>query len=240
MDNELSPAGGMLIKDMMADERPREKALKYGIKSLSTVELMAIIFGTGIQGKSVINLSNEILLDNSGHLSKVARLTVKDFMNRYKGVGVAKSVALLAALELGSRASADAAVLTDPQITSPESAVDIMRPHLGRLAQEEFWVMLLNQAGRVVKEVMVSRGGLAATMVDVKVVLRHALENYATAMILFHNHPSGNLTPSAQDDNLTSRIVKAAQMLDIRVNDHIILTDGGFYSYYSNNRMPQV
>lgn len=228
---------GRLIREMAADDRPREKAMRLGIKSLTDTELMAILFGTGIRGKSVVELSNEILADNEGHLSNIARLSVRDFLRRYKGIGPAKAISLLAALEIGARSAADAAMIQRPVVTGAEVAVSLMRRHLNGLPYEEFWVMLLSQSGKVIREVNISRGGVSATMVDVKVVFKHALENYTSAMILFHNHPSGTLEPSAQDDALTRRIADAAKLLDIRVNDHIIVTDGGYYSYHNEGRI---
>ena len=239
MDKEYEGGerGSILIRDMAKDERPREKAIRHGIKSLTDVELMAIIFGTGIQGKSVLMLCQEILADNDGHLSKVARLSVRDFMNRYKGIGEAKAISMLAALELGARASADAVTVHNPAVTSSKIAVDVMRPHFANLPYEEFWIMLLNQGGKVMKEVCVSRGGVSMTAVDVKIILKHAIENYASAMILFHNHPSGSLSPSPQDDNLTRKICEGARAIDVRVNDHIIITDGSFFSYHDNDRL---
>lgn len=231
---ESLPGGGMLIRDMQSEDRPREKAAKYGIKYLTDAELMALIFSTGLKGKSVIQLSNEILADNDNHLSKIARLSISDFLKRYKGIGPAKAITLLAALEIGSRAAADAASLSSPVVTSSETAVSLMRRHLNNLPYEEFWVMLLSQAGKVLKEVNVSRGGVAATAVDVRIIMKHAIDNYASAMILFHNHPSGTMRPSAQDDALTKKIIDAARLFDIRVNDHIIVTDGGYYSYHDD------
>ncbi len=230
-------ARGRLIREMACDDRPREKAMSQGIKSLSDAELMAILFGTGIRGKSVVELSAEILADNDNHLSNIARLSVRDFLSRYKGIGPAKAISLLAALEIGTRSAADAASIEKPVVTGADVAVRLMRRHLNGLPHEEFWVMLLSQSGRVIREVNVSRGGLTATMVDVKVVLKHAIENYTSAMILFHNHPSGSLLPSEQDDNLTRRITAAAKLMDIRVNDHIIVTDGGYYSYHDHGRI---
>lgn len=226
-----------LMRDMPADDKPREKAIKYGIKTLTDTELMAIIFGTGTSGKSVLQLSSEIIQDNDRHLSKVARLSVADFLRKYKGIGKAKAIALLAALELGSRASADAATLCDPAIRTAADAVNIMRPHLDRLNHEEFWVIYMSQAGRVIREVNISRGGITMTAVDVKLILKYAIELYATTMIIFHNHPSGNLTPSTADDALTKKIVEAAKIMDIRVNDHIIIADNGYYSYHDSGRL---
>ena len=228
----------MLIREMPEDLRPREKALAHGIKSLSDAELLALLFGTGIQGKSVVELCSELLADNEHHLSRIARMSAPELCNRYKGIGTAKAISLLAALEVGSRAAADAAALQErPTITSSQVAVSLMRPRLANLPYEEFWVMLLNQGGKEIRTVCVSRGGIATTAVDVKIVLKHAVENYAAAMILFHNHPSGTLKPSAQDDALTRRIGEAAKILDIRVNDHIIVTDAGYYSYHDEGHI---
>lgn len=227
-----------LIREMECDERPREKAIRHGIKSLSDTELMAIIFGTGLKGKSVIELSRDILHDNDRHLSKVARLSVSEMLRRYKGIGPAKAVTLLAALELGSRSVADAAKIDNPSITSSETAYRIMKHHFERLDHEEFWIMLLSQSGKVIRETNISRGGINGTVADIKIIMRCAIEDLASSMILFHNHPSGNLRPSAQDDTLTHRICEAAKFIDTRVNDHIIITDGGYYSYNDGGRMP--
>jgi len=228
-----------LIRDMRDDEKPREKALLRGVKALSDAELMAIVFSTGIKGKSVLELSRDILADNKGHLYNVTRLSPKQFTSRYKGIGPAKAITLLAALELGVRAASDASVVGHPAVRSSQQAHDIMAHRFAYLNHEEFWVILLSQQLKVINEVRIGVGGLAATYVDVKVVIREALEANAAALILCHNHPSGNLTPSSQDDSLTRRIVDAAKLFDIRVNDHLIFTDGGYFSYNDSDRMPQ-
>lgn len=228
---------GRLIKELDKDDRPREKALKNGIKTLSDAELMAIIFSTGIKGKSVIELSEDILRDNKGHLSYVTKLSVKEFLEKYKGIGPAKAITLLAALELGARQARDARLVADPVVQTAETAYDIMRHRFERLRHEEFWIMLLSQAGRVIKEVKIGQGGVAGTTADVKIILKEAIESLASSMILFHNHPSGNLKPSNQDDMLTQKITKAAALVDIRVNDHIIISDCGYYSFMENGRM---
>ena len=226
-----------LIKEMATDERPREKATRHGIKSLSDTELMAIIFSTGLKGKSVIELSREILTDNDGHLSNVARLTVAEMLKRYKGIGPAKAITLLAALELGSRSAAAAAKIDNPTVSSSEIAYRLMKHHFERLDHEEFWVLLLSQAGKPVREVKIGQGGVTGTAVDVKLILRAAIDNLASAIILFHNHPSGNLKPSPQDDALTHKIKEAAKLIDTRVHDHIIVTDGGYYSFNDEGRL---
>ncbi len=226
-----------LIKEMDRDERPREKAIKYGIKSLSDNELMAIIFSTGLKGKSVIEMSRDILSDNKGHLSKVARLSVAEMLKRYKGIGPAKALTLLAALELGSRSAADAATIDDPVVNSSGVAYSIMKHHFERLDHEEFWVLLLSQSGKPIREIKIGQGGVAATAVDVKLIMKAAIEHLASAMIVFHNHPSGNLKPSAQDNALTIKIREAAKLIDTRLNDHIIITDASYYSYHDDGRL---
>lgn len=226
-----------LIKEMSSEERPREKAMRYGIKSLTDTELMAIIFSTGLKGKSVIELSRDILSDNDNHLSKVARLSVNEMLKRYKGIGPAKAITLLAALELGSRSAADAAKIDNPAILSSEMAYKLMKHHFERLDHEEFWVLLLSQSGRVLREVKIGQGGITGTAVDIKLIMRAAIEHLASAMIVFHNHPSGTLRPSHQDDAITKKIGDAARLIDTRLNDHIIITDASYYSYNDEGRL---
>ncbi len=238
--DDKTPEGSIsynLIRDMCDDDKPREKALALGIKALSDTELMAIIFATGIKGKSVLELSRDILADNNGHLSDVIKLSPTQFMKRYKGIGPAKAVTLLAALELGVRAAADARINTKPQITDSDIAYQIMSRRFSGLDHEEFWILMLSQSLRVIRDVCISVGGLAATAVDVKIIVRNILEAKAAAVILCHNHPSGNLTPSTQDDNLTNKICQAAKLFDIRVTDHIIFGDNDFYSYAQHRRL---
>lgn len=234
-----SAPGRLLIHQMAADDRPREKALKHGIKSLTDSELMAIIFSTGMKGKSVIQLSEEILHDNDNHLSVVARLSVADLTKRYKGLGSAKAISLLAALELGARSAHDALTVTRPKVKSAGDAVEIMKRHFAGLNTEEFWLMLLNAAGRVIKEIKIGQGGVSAVMADSRIILKHIIDNLASAAIVFHNHPSGALTPSAQDDAITRRLVNGAAAVGSRINDHIIITDSGYYSYCDEGRLPE-
>lgn len=214
---------------------PREKALKFGIKSLSDVELMAIIFSTGIKGKGVLELCDDILADNDRHISKVARMDVKEFMNRYKGIGPAKALTMLAALELGNRSAADALKVEETAITTAENAYLYMKPHLDRLDHEEFWVLFLKQNNTPIKALRVGQGGLTTTIVDVKVIMREALAANAVGMMLFHNHPSGNTQPSTPDITLTKKIRDAAKLLDLRVLDHIIIGNDTYCSFFESN-----
>lgn len=238
MEEEQQRTDNNLMRDIDPDQRPREKAMRYGLDSLSDAELMAIVFSTGIQGKSVVELSADILRDNRGHLSKLLRMTPKELCRRYKGIGPAKALTLLAGLKLGERSVADALNSSDKAMTSSRAAYDYMAYRLVPLPHEEFWVLYLNQAARVIKERRIGQGGVAGTYVDVRMVMKGAVEELASAMIIMHNHPSGNLMPSSQDEQLTRKIAQACKVLDIRLNDHIIVAPGGFFSFHDEGRMP--
>lgn len=229
--------GEELIKDMAESERPREKAILHGVETLSDAELMAIIFATGIKGKSVVQLCKEILDSKDGHLSKVTKMSVKDMCKEYKGIGQVKAITLLAALQLGARAAKDALLVDDVVISSSSAAYDIMRHRFERIQHEEFWILLIDRAGHMIRDVRISQGGTAATTVDLKLIMKVAIESLASSMILFHNHPSGTLRPSVEDDRLTKRIKEAAAILDIRVNDHLIVTSSSYYSYADQGRI---
>ncbi len=229
--------GEELIKDMVESERPREKAMLHGVETLSDAELMAIIFATGIKGKSVVQLCKEILDSKDGHLSKVTKMSVKDMCKEYKGIGQVKAITLLAALQLGARAAKDALLVDDVVISSSSAAYDIMRHRFERIQHEEFWILLIDRAGHMIRDVRISQGGTAATTVDIKLIMKAAIESLASSMILFHNHPSGTLRPSVEDDRLTKRIKEASAILDIRVNDHLIVTSSSYYSYADQGRI---
>lgn len=226
-----------LMRDLAEDDRPREKAMKHGIDSLTDAELMAIIFSTGIKGKSVVQLCNEILESKGGHLSRVTKMTVKEMCDTYKGIGKVKAITLLAALHLGARAAKDALIAEEVKVLTSGIAYDLMRHHFERIQHEEFWILLMDRGAHVLREVRISQGGTAATTVDIKLILKSAIESLASSMILFHNHPSGTLVPSVEDDRLTRRIVEAAKMVDIRVNDHLIVTSHSYYSYNDHGRL---
>lgn len=227
-----------LIADMPDENRPREKALTNGIKSLTDAELMAIIFATGIKGKSVVQMCEEILADNDRHISRVANMDVREFMQRYKGIGPAKALTMLAALELGARSAADAVRVLDPPINNSEVATNYMKPHLYNLDHEEFWILLLKNNLKAIRPVRIGQGGIAFTAVDIKVVMREALVGGASAMMLFHNHPSGNKNISPQDIALTKKICDAAKIMEIRVLDHIVFCGDSVYSFHDEGKMP--
>lgn len=243
MDTNETPSH--LIADMDASERPREKALALGIKALTDAELMALIFSTGVKGKSVIQLCREILDDNDGHISLVAEIDTREFMRRYSGIGPAKALTLLAALELGHRSVADAVAVQSRVINSSAVAAKYMYRFLSGLDHEEFWVLMLRRNLTVLRQMRIGQGGMTGTVVDVKVLAREVLLSKASAIMVFHNHPSGNLKPSIQDEKLTKKIGDAMSLIDVSLLDHIILGNGispesaeGFYSFHDNGKMP--
>lgn len=228
----------MRVTDLADSDRPREKALEKGIDVLTDTELLAIILGSGMPGKSVLSLSREILRDNDNNLARLSRLTTHELTSKYQGVGPAKAVSLMAAIELGTRC-VHALSSTDalPTISSSEVVYNYMRQKMERLTHEEFWVLYLNRSNKIISADRVSQGGIAATVVDVRILLKNALDRMATGIILCHNHPSGVLRPSSQDDALTKKITDAAKLLDINVLDHVIVGSSGYYSYRDESRI---
>ncbi|MDE5829621.1 MAG: DNA repair protein RadC [Duncaniella sp.] len=225
------------IADLDLDDRPREKALAHGIKALTAAELMAIILGGGIQGLSAIDLAKRILYNNDNSLADVSRMSIEEVCKKYRGVGPAKAIALAAAFELGMRCRDEMTNPPDMVIRSSADAYSIMRSQLELLDHEEFWVLHLSRSNQVKSKVCISRGGTASTAVDIKLLLKRALDSLASGIILVHNHPSGNLKTSLQDDALTSRIVQGAEYLDIKVLDHLIIARGGYFSYRDEGKI---
>lgn len=232
-----NPFAPLRISDLSDDDKPREKALRQGIRSLSDAELVAIIFGGGLPGVSVIDMARSVLRDCDNRVDLLADLSMDELMRKYKGVGPAKAVSLAAAFELGRRNTESAASHIDPLIRSSHDIVEIMRPVIGSLKYEEFWVLMLSRANRVTCKRCVSQGGTVATVVDTKLVVKHAVDALASGMVLVHNHPSGNNLPSPQDDSITRKIKECAQILDVKVLDHVIVTRNGYYSYADNGRL---
>ena len=236
MDAE-KPFVSTRILDLSKDDMPREKALAQGIRALSDAELMAIIFGGGLPGMSVVDMARGILRDCDNRLDMLARLSMNELMSKYKGVGPAKAVSLAAAFELGRRNREQAIGRKDPQIRSSRDAVALMSPLLEGLEYEEFWVLMLSRSNRVTYKRCISQGGTASTVVDVKLLLKRAIDCLAEGIILVHNHPSGNASPSGEDDRLTARIRDGAKILGINVLDHIIIARSKSYSYADEGRL---
>ncbi len=227
---------GLLIRDLNAEEKPREKASRFGMDALTDVELLALLLGSGVPGKSVLDLSREILQDNGNRLRLLSRMSIAELKKKYKGVGEAKATLLVAAMAFGSRVQASLAI-EDPQMRSSEDVHAYMRPRLERLNYEEFWVLHLNRANRVMFADRVSKGGTSSTAVDIKLIAKSAIDHLSSAIILVHNHPSGTMAPSAADDALTRRIVEICKVIDVPVQDHVIIGPSAYYSYRDSSRL---
>lgn len=233
----LSPFANRRIHDLGEDEKPREKALNLGIRALSDAELVGLIFGGGLPGVSVIDLARLILRDCDNRVDNLARLSMDELMSKYKGVGPAKAVSLAAAFELGRRNREQMAENREVTIRSSADVAMLMSPSLEGLDYEEFWVLMLSRSNRVKFRRCLSQGGTAGTVVDVKLLMKRAVDCLASGLILVHNHPSGNPKPSVEDDRLTSKIKEAAAYLDMRVLDHVIIARDRAYSYADEGRL---
>jgi DNA repair protein RadC len=217
------------IKDWAEDDKPREKLLNKGPAALSNAELIAILIGSGNNEESAVALSKRIMNEVSDNFAELARLTISD-LQKYKGIGEAKAITIAAALELGRRRGTS--VLNEkPLVKDSKTAFILFQKELGDLNYENFCVLLLNRANKVLKTVRISDGGITGTVVDQRKVFKVALDNNATSIILGHNHPSGQLTPSTADIELTKKMKAAGETLDLPVLDHIIVGDGNYYSF---------
>lgn len=226
------------IKDLSLEERPREKAMLYGINSLTSAELLAILIGSGSIGESAVDLSKRILNWCDNKLSFLGKKTSGDLKRNFKGVGDAKALTILAAMELCRKFALEEQNTTDSvSIVNSERAYNLMKYNIGHLTHEEFWVVALNNAKKVITKFRVSQGGISATVADPKIIIKTALDNLASCIILYHNHPSGNATPSGQDDAITKKISTAAAYLDIPVVDHIIVCENDYFSYADEGRL---
>lgn len=225
----------LTIKSWAEEDRPREKLLVKGKQSLSDAELLAILLGSGSRDETAVGLAQRILQSVDQDLNELGRRSIAD-LTKFKGMGAAKSITIVAAMELGRRRQ-----LTDvrerPQIGSSRDAWQLIAPLLMDLPHEEFWILLLNRANRVIGREQISLGGVAGTVVDAKIVFRKAIEGMASSLILVHNHPSGNLQPSQQDIDLTRKLKKAGATLDIAVLDHLIIADSGYLSFADEGLM---
>ncbi len=223
------------IKHWSLDDRPREKLQDKGRETLSDAELVAILIGSGNKEESAVSLSQRILASVNNNLSELGRLSINQ-LKGFKGIGEAKAITIAAALELGRRRRREEA-LKKKKITSSRSVFEFMQPKIGELQHEEFWIIYLNNSNRVIKSNQLSKGGITGTLVDVRLVLKKALEVGATGLILAHNHPSGALRPSVADKQITNKLKTAAQSLDIRVLDHIIITEKAYFSFADETMM---
>ncbi len=222
-DNKIS------IKSWAEEDRPREKLSAQGRRALSDAELIAILIGSGSRTESAVELSKRILHHYGNDLNNLGRASINE-LSRFKGIGEAKAISIIAALEIGRRRNETETKMLDT-ISGSKDAYNIIRRHLMDSNHEEFWVLMLNQSGRVIAKELISRGVIAGTVADPKIIFNLALQHSATSIVMAHNHPSGNLKPSQLDIDLTKKIVNAGKMLDMNVLDHLIITNDGFYSF---------
>jgi DNA repair protein RadC len=217
------------IKSWAEEDRPREKLLSLGRRSLTDAELIAILIGSGSRSETAVELSKRILVSFENDLEKLGRLSVKE-LSKFKGIGEAKAISIISAMELGRRRrEAEAGKIT--QISCSKDIYNLMSRYFSDLNHEEFWIVLLNRANHVLSQCLISKGGQAGTVADPKIIFQAALENHASSIILSHNHPSGNLRPSQADINLTRKLRDAGQLLDISVLDHVIFTNASYFSF---------
>ncbi|MCK9641654.1 MAG: DNA repair protein RadC, partial [Prolixibacteraceae bacterium] len=218
--------GKVGIKAWAVEDRPREKLVSRGLSALTDAELIAILISSGNSRESAVELSRRIMDSIHHNLNELGKLNC-DELRRFRGIGQAKAITLIAAMELGRRRNQSEA-LDNGQIKGSRDAANYLRPEIGDLAYEEFWVLFLNRQNKVIEKRKLSQGGMTGTVIDVRLVLKLALEKHATSMIFCHNHPSGNLDPSDADRKITKQLKEAAALMEIPVVDHLIVTQAGY------------
>ena len=223
------------IRSWAEDDRPREKLLAKGRSVLTDAELIAILFGSGSRNDTAVDLAKRVLSSQGNNLDTLGKMSVKDLME-FKGIGEAKAIGLIAALELGRRRKATSAQKRT-RISSSQDAFNEVYPVMADLPHEEFWILLLNRANEVIGKNNLSKGGVSGTVVDAKIIFKMATEKLASAIILAHNHPSGNLRPSQADVGLTNKLRDAGNILDIPVLDHLIIGNGAYYSFKDEGKL---
>lgn len=226
------------IKEWAEADRPREKFVNKGINSLSDAELIAILIGSGNTKESAVELSMRILNDLSNNLHELGRLGINE-LTSYKGIGSAKAISIIAALELGKRRKLSD-IINKKQIDCSKDSYEYFYTFLSDLQHEEFWIMFLNQANKIISSHKISQGGQNSTIINVKIIMKIALEKSAMAIVLSHNHPSGNRQPSKADQIITNKIQDAASLFDIKVLDHIIIADNKYFSFADNGLIKEI
>ncbi len=217
------------IRNWAEDDKPREKLMHKGKSVLSDAELIAILIGSGSRNESAVELSKRILSSVDNNLNALGKLSISK-LTTFKGIGEAKAISIVAAMEIGRRRRAEETIELQ-KITSSKAVFDIMQPIIGELPHEEFWVLYLNNSNKVIYKSQISKGGITGTVADTRIIFKMALEQNATSIILSHNHPSGNLTPSDADIQITKKLKLAAIQLEIKILDHIIITEKGYFSF---------
>lgn len=217
------------IKSWSLEDRPREKLLEKGKSVLTDSELLAILIGSGIPGESAVDLSRKMLQTVDNSLNNLGKLSIKE-LTKFKGIGEARAIVIAAALELGRRRQVSEAEDIE-SIKSSKDIFDIMSPYLSDLQVEEFWVLLLNKSNKIIKKELISKGGVSATVVDIKLIFKSAIDNLASSIVLLHNHPSGNIKPSKEDIRLTQKVKEACEFMDVNLLDHIIIANKNYLSF---------
>ena len=220
---------GQRITNWALEDRPREKLLSHGMGSLSNVELLAILIRSGSHQETAVELARRIMHKTGNNLQELGRYNVPDLM-KFKGLGPVKAVSILAALELGRRRSKES-VLARNKISGSQDVYNHFQSALADLQHEEFWILVLNRANKVLDQIKISQGGIAGTVIDSRIILKHAIDRLASSIILCHNHPSGNLKPSDADVTITTKIRDSCKTMDIQVLDHIIIADNSYFSF---------
>ena len=223
------------IKAWAMEDRPREKLLLKGISALSDAELLAILIGSGNGNESAVELAQRILHNADNNINTLGKLSIKELINNYKGIGEAKAVTIAAALELGKRRKHE--TVRNERITRSEEVYNIFHPILSDLPNEEFWALLLNKNNRIIERMRIGQGGVAGTSVDIKITLKTAILHLASGIILCHNHPSGSCEPGNDDIILTTKMKVAAANMDIKLHDHLIICDDSFYSFADHSKI---
>ncbi len=217
------------IKDWALEDRPREKLLYKGISSLTDAELVAILIGSGNSEETAVELSRRILENVKNNLNELGKLNVEN-LKEFKGIGEAKAISIIAAMELGRRRNHSTA-LENSKITGSQDVARYLRPLMGDISHEEFWVLFLNRQNKILEKHKLSEGGITGTVIDVRRILKMAIEKHATSLIISHNHPSGNLDASDADRKITRQIKDAGIIMDIPLLDHVIITQAGYFSF---------
>lgn len=218
------------ITDWAEEDRPREKMLLKGVTALSDAELLAILIGSGNKNETAVELSQRILFSVNNNLNSLGKLSINELINNFNGIGDAKAITIIAALELGRRRKLSESE-KQTQINSSTDVFHIFQPILGDLQHEEGWALLMNKSNKIIKRVQVSKGGITGTVMDIRLLIKEAIESFATNIILVHNHPSGNIRPSDNDNHTTIKFRDACKLFDITLVDHIIICDNDYCSY---------
>ena len=225
----------LTIANWAEDDQPREKLRDKGAQALSNAELLAILIGSGSPGVSAVELMQQVLNDCKNNLNTMGKMSIRQLMD-YKGIGEAKALTILAACELGKRRQ-EQSPLERPDLGTATRIYNYMRPKMQDLDTEEFWVLLLNQNYRLIKDIRISHGGISEVSVDVRIIMREAVLANATVLAVCHNHPSGSISPSWQDDQITQTIHRACDTMRLHFLDHLIITDGQYFSYHESGKV---